>query len=75
MKTKSIEQYRADYKDLQDAAGRFGVEPQDFNARVRSLLGRGNPTPPRLDPQRPPGGRLDLRWPVLPEGRGRPLCL
>ena len=45
MKTKSIEQYRRDYKGLQDFAGQFGVAPADFNARVRTLLGRGNPTP------------------------------
>jgi hypothetical protein len=44
-KTKSIEQYRADYKVLQDHAGTFGVSAADFNTRVRSLLGRGTPTP------------------------------
>jgi hypothetical protein len=45
MKTKSIEQYRADYKALQTSAGIFGVSPEDFNTRVRSSLGRGTPTP------------------------------
>lgn len=45
MKTKTIEQYRADYKGLQDFAARFGVTPADFNTQVRAALGRGNPTP------------------------------
>lgn len=45
MKTKSVDQYRADYKDLQDYAARFGVTPVDFNAQVRIELGRGTPTP------------------------------
>ena len=45
MKTKTIEQYRADYKGLQDFAGQFGVDATDFNTRVRAALGRGNPTP------------------------------
>ena len=45
MKTKTIEQYRADYKGLQDFAGQFGVDATDFNTQVRAALGRGNPTP------------------------------
>lgn len=45
MKTKSIEQYRADYKALQLFAGRFGVTPADFNILVSQALGRGTPTP------------------------------
>jgi hypothetical protein len=45
MKTKSIEQYRSDYKALQTTAGIFGVTPAEFNEKVKTLLGRGNPTP------------------------------
>ena len=45
MKTKTTEQYRADYKALQTTAGIFGVTPTEFNAKVKTLLGRGNPTP------------------------------
>lgn len=45
MKSKSIEQYRADYKALQDRARIFGVSPSDFNARVVAELGRGRRTP------------------------------
>ena len=42
---KSIEEYRRDYKGLQDFVARFGVTPADFNAQVRKALGRGTPTP------------------------------
>lgn len=45
MKTKSIEQYRSDYKAHQDRAAVFGITATEFNAKVRSSLHKPTPTP------------------------------
>ena len=45
MKTKTIEQYRQDYKHYQDHAARFGVDAQEFNSMVRTQLRNPKPTP------------------------------
>ena len=45
-KALPIEHYRAVYRDHQTVAGRFGVNPQEFNVRVTARLAGGyKPTP------------------------------
>jgi len=45
-KALPIEHYRTVYRDHQTVAGRFGVNPQEFNVRVTARLAGGyKPTP------------------------------